>query len=76
MDTTTTAPDAVESQLTRTPRGEAVVIADAGNDAWIVVRPLSEPTSVGTRFSYRGETWEIRSYRPHVRAWVAEPVRH
>ena len=36
MDAITTTPEAAESTLTRTPRGDAVVIADAGHDAWIV----------------------------------------
>ena len=36
MDATTTTPEAAESTLTRTPRGDAVVIADAGHDAGVL----------------------------------------
>jgi len=74
MDTTTTTPEVAESAPARAAQRRAVVIADGGNEAWVVVLSSSELARVGARFAFRGAIWEVKSFRPHVRAWVAEPV--
>ncbi len=53
-----------------------VVIADAGDGAWIVDRAGDGPPRLGERFAYRGQDWRITGYREHARAYVAEPVQH
>jgi hypothetical protein len=58
------------------PVSRSVVIADAGCGAWLVPAEVSGVPAQGVRFSFRGVTWEVTHYRPHARAWVAEPVSH
>jgi hypothetical protein len=53
----------------------AVVIADRGDTAWVVVLEGPEPVSVGRRFRFQDQVWEIVRPRTRTRTFVAEPVR-
>ena len=53
---------------------EAPVIADAGDDAWVVVVRSPKPLALGNRFDFGGLTWEIVRQRDLLRGYVAWPV--
>jgi len=55
-------------------RRPAVVIADAGDGASLVVLHRQHAPGIGVRFSHRGLTWQIVAYRSSARAWVAHPI--
>ena len=55
---------------------DVVVIADAGDSAFLYVWRFPQRPAVGSRFMLNGVTWEIVHYRHHADAWVAEPVAH
>ncbi len=52
----------------------AVVIADAGDGASLVVMNGRVAPGPGVRFCHRGLTWQIVAYRGSARAWIAHPV--
>jgi hypothetical protein len=59
---------------TRAARRAAVVIADAGDGASLVVLDRCVAPGTGVRFCHRGLTWQIVAYRRSARAWIAHPV--
>ena len=61
----------VEARVERRP---AVVIADAGDGASLVVLGRQAIPGPGVRFWHRGLTWQIVAYRGSARAWIAHPV--
>ena len=54
----------------------AIVIADSGASATLVVLGPGTVPTPGMRLRHRGQMWVIVRYRPLTRTWVAEPVRH
>jgi hypothetical protein len=54
----------------------ALVIADSGVAASLVILDDSTLPSVGLRFRHAGATWKISGWRSSARAFVAEPVEH
>ncbi len=61
---------------TRRERRPTVVIADRGNEAWLVVLDASPAPRLGSRFSHRGLVWEIVAQREASKTFVAAPVEH
>lgn len=51
-----------------------VVVMDAGPQAWVSTRDLPGEITVGSRFTFRGASWQVVGYRPHARAFIAEPI--
>lgn len=54
----------------------APVIADGGDEAYVVVVSSDAPLGVGSRFEFAGLTWEIVRTRDLIRGFVAWPVVH
>jgi hypothetical protein len=52
----------------------APVIADRGDQAWVVTVHSQEPLTVGSRFEFGGLTWEIVRGRDLLRGFVAWPI--
>lgn len=55
-------------------RRPAVVIADSGVSASLVLLCGMADPVLGQRFQHAGLTWEVTGWRPAARAFVAEPV--
>lgn len=53
---------------------QAPVIADAGDDAWVVLVRSPQPLVLGSRFDFAGLTWEIVRQQDLLRGYVAWPV--
>jgi hypothetical protein len=51
----------------------AVIVLDAGPAAWVATRELPGEVGIGTRLTFHGASWRVVAYRPHARAYVAEP---
>ncbi len=64
------------SHMVCTGRGGhvAVVVADAGQEAWVVVVRDERPLTVGSRFVFQGQEWEITHDRGTRRGFIAIPV--
>ena len=64
------------SHMVCTGRGGnvAVVVADAGHEAWVVVVRDERPLIVGSRFLFQGQEWEITHDRGTRRGFIAVPV--
>lgn len=50
------------------------VIADRGDDAWVVLVRFPAAPRVGDRFSFDSITWELVRDRDHARGYVARPA--
>ena len=50
------------------------VIADAGNQAWVVVWNGAKRPELGERFRFRGRSWRIERLPRCGRGHVARPV--
>jgi urease beta subunit len=63
------------SHMVCTGRGRhaAVVVADAGDEAWVVMVLGDSPLAVGSRFDFQGESWEITHDRGTGRGFIAIP---
>ena len=55
-------------------RRPALVIADSGMSASLVVLDGAAVPAVGTRFRHAGLSWRIVGWRAAARAFVAEPT--
>jgi len=53
---------------------EAPVIADAGDEAWVVLVRTPRRLQLGHRFEFGGLTWEVVRERDRLRGHVAWPV--
>jgi len=60
-------------RMTRSGR-PTVIVFDAGPAAWVTAREFPDGLGIGTRLAFHGVTWQVVSYRPHARAYVAEPI--
>lgn len=52
----------------------AVVVADAGSEAWVVLVRDEHPLALGSRFRFQGQEWEITYDRGTRRGFIAIPV--
>lgn len=55
-------------------RRKTAVITDDGVKIDLVLLDAGEPATTGSRFSYRGQTWEICGSRQGSKVLVAEPA--
>lgn len=56
-------------------RGRAVpVIADRGDDATVVMVPVSHDPGIGDRFEHDGMEWVVVRAKDHLRGAVAVPA--
>ena len=50
------------------------VIADRGDEAWVVLVHFPQPPRVGDRFTFARLTWQLVREKDHTRGFVARPV--
>ena len=72
----TCSQDRTQARPTPADRQARVVIADGGDSATIIPGTMVPTPTLGLRSSFHGHSWEITSYRPDAKAWVATPVQH
>ena len=74
MATTARETGTIEVLQTGSGRFAAPVIADCGEDAWVVLVRSRAPLALGSRFEFAGLDWEIVREPDPVRGFVAWPV--